>query len=487
MGNYKTDAIWQHSVKELTSAYKSRDLTPVDAARAALQRAEEVDAVLNAFTVIDHDGAIASARVSQERWRRGAPLSPIDGIPTTIKDIVWCHGLDVRYGSRATPDSSSKPDSPSVQRLRNAGAVILGLTITPEFGWKAVTDNPKDGVARNPWDHAKTPGGSSGGAAIAAATGAGVLHLGTDGGGSVRIPSSFTGIVGLKPSYGRVAAYPASSFGTVAHIGPMARTVEDAAAMLNAMAGRDLRDWTQPVQEFPELSLSQVNWSGKRVGYWKTPCIGGVDKTVAEAIERVLKDLELAGASVTEIQLPDQEALEIFLCLWYVGAANRLSWIDPGQHDLIDPGFLRVARIGQRYSAVDRMQAEIRRAQFGARMDALLDEFAYLVSPTVPIPAFCAGSEVPEGSGFESSFEWSSFSFPINLSQQPACSVPCGFTPDGLPIGMQIVGPRGADGSVLSAALTYQHMYPERFLIPGGKWPALDGRRDWCSPQPISC
>ncbi|CAN7692734.1 amidase [Mesorhizobium sp. LjRoot246] len=471
--------ICQWTAKELTNAFAAGELSPVDAVAAVLERAEDVHAALNAFTVIDHDGALAAARASEKRWRTGTALSPIDGVPTTIKDIVQCQGLDVRYGSTTTSDISGQPDAPSVRNLRGAGAVIIGLTITPEFGWKAVTDNRKDGIARNPWDASKTPGGSSGGAAIAAAAGAGVLHLGTDGGGSIRIPASFTGVVGHKPSFGRVPAYPASSFGTVAHIGPMARTVEDAAAMLNAMSGRDLRDWAQPPKAFPDVSLHHVNWSEKRVGYWKTPCVGGVDQSVTEAVDVVLRDLELAGARIAEIRLPEQDALlEIFFRHWYVGAANRLSSINPGDHDMLDPGFVHAARIGQRYTAVERMQAETRRAQFGAQMDALLDQFDYVVSPSVPIPAFDIGYDVPKDSGFESSFEWSSFSFPINLSQQPACSVPCGFTADALPIGLQIIGARGDDEAVLSAALTYQQMYPERFLTPGGKWPAIGRRED---------
>lgn len=467
----QTEGVLQRGVSDLTSAFARGELTPVEVARAALDHATARNAALNAFAVIDAEGALAAARASQARWRAGRPLSPIDGIPTTIKDIVRCKGLDVRYGSSVTPDISGQPDAPSVRRLREAGAVILGLTVTPEFGWKAVTDNRKNGITRNPWDETKTPGGSSGGAAVAAAVGAGVLHLGTDGGGSIRIPASFSGIVGHKPSFGRVAAHPASSFGTVAHIGPMARTVEDVVAMLNVMTGRDLSDWTQPSHAFSDVVVNAVNWSGKRVAYWKTPCVGSVDQEIAQAVEAVLNDLELAGAEITEIRLPDQDdLLEIFYRHWYVGAANRLSTIDRAVYDAVDPGFLKAAEIGQGYTAVQRMEAEAQRVQYGARMDALLDQFDYILSPAVPIPPFEAGRDVPDGSGLESWVEWSSFSFPINLSQQPACSVPCGLTTAGLPIGLQIIGARGDDTAVLSAALTYQQMYPERFLTRDAKW-----------------
>ena len=210
-------------VAALTARYADGSLSPVEVAEATLARAEVVQERHNAFTEIDHEGALVQAREAEARWRRHMPASAIDGVPTTLKDIVWVAGKAIHYGSNSPPVMAAH-DAPAVARLRAAGAVFIGLTTTPEFGWKALTDSPFSGVTTNPWNAALTPGGSSGGAAVAAATGAGVLHLGTDGGGSIRIPSSFTGIFGIKPSYGRVPAYPPSPFGTVSHIGPMTRT-----------------------------------------------------------------------------------------------------------------------------------------------------------------------------------------------------------------------------------------------------------------------
>lgn len=463
--NSQTNELFKTSAAALAALFSSGKQSPVEVTKAMLARAETVNAELNAFVIIDHEGALAAAQASEKRWKAKAPLSALDGIPTTLKDIVYCQNLDVRYGSKATSFIPNVVDAPSVARLRAAGTVFLGLTTTPEFGWKAVTDNLKNGITRNPWDPTKTPGGSSGGAAVAAATGAGILHLGTDGGGSIRIPASFSGIVGHKPSYGRVAAYPLSAFGTVAHIGPMARSVSDVASMLRIMAGQDVRDWTQPPTALPAITPQPINWSGKRIAYWKQPCIGIVEPQIANAVEAVLADLQQAGAEVVEIRLPDQDALlEIFYRHWYVGAANRLSAIDESLYDSLDPGFLHAARIGQLYSATDRMKAEIQRAQYGAQMDVLLNEFEYIISPTVPISPFDAGNDLPKGTDFKTWVEWSSFSFPINLSQQPACSVPCGLTAEGLPIGLQIIGARGDDSGVLSAALTYEQMYPNRFI-----------------------
>ena len=230
----------------LLRLYRRKELSPVEVTRACLDRIERWNDRVHAFCLVDGEAALAAARESEARWRRGEPLGLLDGVPATIKDLVLTRGWIARRGSHTTEGHPpAAADAPATARLREAGAVLLGSTTTPEFGWKGVTDNPLGHVARNPWDIARTPGGSSGGAAVAAALGMGALHVGTDGGGSIRIPASFCGIVGLKPTFGRVPAWPLSPFGTVAHLGPMTRTVEDAALMLTVMSRPDIRDWTR--------------------------------------------------------------------------------------------------------------------------------------------------------------------------------------------------------------------------------------------------
>jgi aspartyl-tRNA(Asn)/glutamyl-tRNA(Gln) amidotransferase subunit A len=442
----------------LARLYASGETSPVEVTRATLARAEEIQPKFNAFVRIEHDIALAAATASESRWHAGTPLGPLDGMPTTIKDIVWVAGGRASYGSCAPPTECVE-DAPSVALLRGAGAVFIGITTTPEFGWKALTDGPLTGITRNPWNADLTPGGSSGGAAVAAATGAGVFHLGTDGGGSIRIPSAFTGIVGHKPTFGRVPAYPASAFGTVAHIGPMTRTVGDTRLMLDAMSGRDLRDWFQNVLPFPPLDATAA-LRGLRLGVWETPPSGTVDPAIAEAFARAVARLEAEGAIVTRIALPaDPDLLDLFHLHWFSGAAARLAMLPEAALAGIDPGLREIAAEGRTIDAVTLIGAQNRRAAFGAAFDALLGRFDAVISPACAVLPFAAGEEVPPGSGLSRWTQWAGFSYPVNLAQAPACIIRSEILPEGLPVGLQIIGPRGEDGRVLAIAGLCEALY----------------------------
>lgn len=445
---------------ELLALYASHQLSPVEVARATLARAEAVQARFNAFVRIDHDSALAAARESEERWQAGTPIGALDGVPTTIKDIVYVRDSLASYGSRS-PGVTATADAPSVALLRQAGAVFLGLTTTPEFGWKALTDSPLTGVTRNPWNADLTPGGSSGGAAVAAAAGAGALHIGTDGGGSIRVPAAFTGIVGHKPTFGRVPAYPASAFGTVAHIGPMTRTVADAQLMLQAMSGRDFRDWFQNPLPFPPADgLAATDLRGRRFGVWRTPPSGAVEPAIAAAFDRALAAIAGAGAELVEIDLPAEEnLLDLFHRHWFAGAAARLSALSAADLDNVDPGLRQIAAQGAAYSAVDLIHAHNRRAAFGGAFDALLAGYDAILSPAVSVLPFKAGEEVPPGSGLGRWTEWAGFSYPVNLAQSPAAIIRSEILENGLPVGLQIIGSRGADGSVLAIAAAIESLY----------------------------
>jgi amidase/aspartyl-tRNA(Asn)/glutamyl-tRNA(Gln) amidotransferase subunit A len=441
----------------LIQLYAKGEASPVEVTRATLARADVVQSRFNAFVRIEHEAAMAAAALAEQRWQAGKPLGPLDGIPATIKDIVWVKGSLARYGSRA-PGTACTEDAPSVALLRAAGAVFLGITTTPEFGWKALTDSPLTGLTRNPWNPDLTPGGSSGGAAVAAATGAGALHLGTDGGGSIRIPSAFTGIVGHKPTFSRVPAYPASAFGTVAHIGPMTRTVADAQLMLQVMSGRDLRDWYQNPLTFAAVdSAPPADLKGLRLGVWEKPPGGRVDAAVAAAFGRALARLEQAGVVLEPVELPPEEdLLGLFHLHWFSGAAARLAMLPPSALGDIDPGLRDIAAEGETISAVALIRAQNRRAAYGAAFDRLLSGYDAILSPACAVLPFAVGAEVPADSGLKRWTEWAGFSYPVNLAQAPAAVIRSEILPEGLPVGLQIIGPRGEDGRVLAIAASLQ-------------------------------
>lgn len=443
---------------QLLERYGSGDLSPVEATRAALDRIEQIQPSVNAYSRVDGEEALRQAEESAERWRRGEPAGLLDGVPVSVKDILLMRGGPTLRGSRTVrTEGPWDEDAPAVARMRDHGAVFLGKTTTPEFGWKGVTDNPVDGVTGNPYDPGRTAGGSSGGSAAAVALGAGPLSLGTDGGGSVRIPASFCGIFALKPTYGRVPIYPASAFGTLAHVGPMTRDAADSALLMDVITGPDWRDWSQlgPLGGTFRDAISAGGGSidGLRVAY--SPTMGGaatVDPEVAAAVRRAVDLLAGLGAVVEEIDPGIEDPVEAFHTLWFSGAARVVQPLGQEQWELLDPGLREVCAQGAAYSALDYLAAVDVRMALGHAMGRFHSAYDLLVTPTLPITAFEAGVEVPEGSGHTRWTGWTPFTYPFNMTQQPAASVPCGVSGAGLPIGVQLVGARHADAVVLRVA-----------------------------------
>ncbi|MGW7065882.1 amidase [Streptomyces sp. NPDC054855] len=440
---------------QLVEAYRKGEFSPVDATRATLRRAEEVQPAVNAFVRVDGEEALAQAEESAGRWRRGEPRGLLDGVPVTVKDILLQRGGPTLRGSRTTrTDGAWDEDAPSVARLREHGAVFIGKTTTPEFGWKGVTDSPQSGITRNPYDTSRTAGGSSGGSAAAVALGAAPLSLGTDGGGSVRIPGAFCGIFALKPTYGRVPLYPASAFGTLAHVGPMTRDAADAALLMDVISGPDPRDWSQlgPVADSFSAGI-EGGVRGLRIAY--SPSLGGqvaVRPAVAAAVRQAVESLAALGAYVEETDPDFTDPVEAFHTLWFSGAARVTQHLPPDRRELLDPGLREICAQGARYSALDYLAAVDVRMELGRRMGRFHQTYDLLVTPTLPITAFEAGAEVPKGSGHRRWTGWTPFTYPFNLTQQPAATVPCGVDREGLPVGVQIVGARHADTLVLRAA-----------------------------------
>jgi aspartyl-tRNA(Asn)/glutamyl-tRNA(Gln) amidotransferase subunit A len=455
----------------LARQIRQKEVSPVEVVDAVLRRIEALQPTVNAFITVTADAAREAARRAEAAVLAGEPLGPLHGVPFSVKDLLWTRGVRTTMGSRLFEHQVPAEDAVPVRRLREAGAVLIGKTTTPEFGHKPFTDSPLFGVTRNPWDLARTAGGSSGGAAAAVASGQGLLALGTDGGGSIRIPAACCGIVGLKPTLGRVPhVHQADLFATTSHIGPMARTAAEAAACFDAIAGFDPGDpYSRPE---PAEEPARLERRGLRLGWM--PRVGNrlVDPEVLRAAEAAVRRLEGEGARVETLE-EDFAAFEpVFLVFLEGGLAARLGPEVETHGDRVARSLRESVERGRRWSAVDWGRALAQRTVVFRRVQALFQRFDVLVSPTLSRPALPADHDpaapVPIGGEPAGSIRgaWYPYTFPFNLSGHPAVSLPCGWTSDGLPIGLQLVGPWYADRRLLALAAHLEATCPDPPPLP---------------------
>lgn len=439
---------------ELIPLYREGALSPVSVAEAVLARAEELEPAINAFQLIDREAAIAAAQASENRWARGEPCGRLDGVPVSIKDIVLTKGWPTLSGSRTTdPSGPWEEDCPAVKSLRSAGCVLFGKTTTPEFGWKGMTDSPLRGTTKNPWNTEHTPGGSSGGAAAAVAAGIGPVALGTDGGGSIRLPASHCGLYGLKPTFGRIPNYPTGSpFSTVTSAGPMARCVADLAIMMKAMARPDRRDWyALPAPKVDYSEAYEGGVSGLRVAVSVDFGEAEASAEIVAAVRRAAEALAAAGARVTEVGPVIAPLAPAFEAKWLLGFAHRLRGIPEERWPELDPGFLTLAKAGLELGLSDYLATETATIHLGEQLGCFHDDYDLLLTPTMPITAPRAELPyaVPENDRWRHGVP---FTLPFNLTGQPAANVPVGLDDDGLPIGVQVVAAKYEDVLVLRGA-----------------------------------
>lgn len=462
------DVAWL-GVAELTDGYRTGDLSPVAVARALLERIAALDGHVNAVVHVDEAYTLAMAAASEARWRAGAPLSAMDGVPVTIKDLSAVAGMPRRRGSRLFPTTPVDWDTPAVARMREAGAVFLAKTATPEAGCMVVTESAVHGVTRNPYDVTKTPGGSSGGAAAALALGFGPLALGSDGAGSVRIPASHTNLVGLKPGFGRVPAYPPDIDMPHSVVGPLARTVRDAAIMLDVISRPEPRDaFAWPVAYAPPADLDAPDLSDLRVAVSRrlgctAPLVETeVDALVAEA-GPLLAD---AGARVSgEDPVWPVDPFLPFRVFWETACFGAVEGTPEDKRALIEPLILSVGQLGARVSLTGFFSAQEQRMAIASAAKLFFDRYDLLIGPVMPVPAYAAGRKVPEGYADED-WSWCPYTYPFNMTGQPAASVPIGFTAAGLPVGVQIVGRVGGEADILRAARAIELRRPLHLRRP---------------------
>ena len=442
---------------------RDKRLSPVDLMQAVLDRIEALEPSLNAFATLAADAAMDGAKAAEADVAAGGALGPLHGVPVTIKDLAAAKGLPFERGSNIEKGRVADFDTPFVARLRNAGAIPLGKTTTSEFGWKGVSQSPLTGITHNPWKHGFNAGASSAGAGVGAAAGYGPLHQGSDGAGSIRMPSHFCGVFGIKPSYGRVPNGPISNNDQTSHNGPVTRTVADSALMLKVMAGpapRDHYSLEAPPADYPALLSGGVK--GLRVAY--SPDLGHarVDPEIAELVKTAVAAFEDLGANIEEVTPAWGPAgPDLIRFFW---AAHELAYVKllDEWEDRMDPGLVACIRSAENHSVQTYLEHRQRKLDYVAAIHGWFEKWDLLLTPAVSVAAFPADRLQPEHWPDHpwDWVSWAEFSYPFNMSHNPAASIPCGFTADGLPVGLQIVGRRLDDLGVLRASAAFEAARP---------------------------
>jgi aspartyl-tRNA(Asn)/glutamyl-tRNA(Gln) amidotransferase subunit A len=449
---------------ELAALIRRKKVSPVEVLDAVLDRIERINPKLNAFVTLTADQARREAKGAERALgKRSAKLGPLHGVPFSVKDLVITKGVRTTFGTPLYRDNVPAEDAPMVERLKAAGAIMLGKTNTPTFGWIGATHNLLFGPTRNPWNLGRTPGGSSGGASAAAAAGLGALHIGTDGGGSIRIPASFAGIYGLKASFGRIPVYPASGAWSLSHIGPMTRTVADAALMLQVTAGPDERDQTSlPAARVDYVKALAGGVKGLRVAWSEDLGFAdAVDPEVRGLCAKAGHAFRELGCRVEAVDTGWPSPRDCWSEIFCGGIATRMApYLD--RKSEIDPGLYRIIETTLKNPPTRYVQAWFDRLAWWEHPRRLFEKYDLLLTPTIACPPFAVGLDNPTEIAGKPvpPYGWIPFTFPFNMTGQPAASVPCGFTKDGLPVGLQIVGRRFDDTTVLRASAAFERVRP---------------------------
>jgi aspartyl-tRNA(Asn)/glutamyl-tRNA(Gln) amidotransferase subunit A len=449
---------------ELRRKIAGRAVSPVEVTRRALDKAEATQGSLNAFFLLMPEKAMAAARAAEDAVMRGEPLGPLHGVPLSVKDLIAVGGERFAFGSRCMADNIAAADAPSVERAKRAGAIIIGKTTTSEFGCKAVGDSPLTGVTRNPWNLQKTPGGSSAGAAASVAAGITPLALATDGGGSLRIPGCLTGLAAIKGQFGRIPVWPVSATTTLSHVGPMARTIEDAALLFMACAGHDERDpysVAGPVSDL--LAACHQHVRGLRIAYSPTLGYARADAEVLRIVDRAAKTFEEFACKVDLIErVFERDPVDVWSAEFYAGAGTRLRPFLETKRELIDPAVADLLDHALKQELRDYYAKVFERYALRDALRPLFERYDILLSPVLPVTSLDVGKNVPNDLADRNLVSWVYYTYPFNLTGQPAATVCAGFAADGMPVGLQIVGRVFDEASVVRAAAAFERTRPPR-------------------------
>jgi aspartyl-tRNA(Asn)/glutamyl-tRNA(Gln) amidotransferase subunit A len=472
---------------ETLDLMRTKQVSPVEIVESALRRAEASQSTLNAFVTLTSDLAMEAARKAEKAILAGEDQGLLTGLPLSIKDLTAVKDVRFTSGSRTLANFVAPMDSPASERVKAHGAAIIGKTTTTEFGCKGSSSSPLTGDTRNPWDLGRTTGGSSAGAGASVAAGLTPFALGTDGGGSIRIPSSFCGLFGIKAHFGRVPVFPAAATPTLAHVGPVARTVRDAALLLTAISGFDARDPASVAAAVPDyLGACERPPQGLRIAWSPTLGYARPTREVLAIAGDAARAFEGMGCSVELVEKVFDDPIELWMAEFYAGVGTRLKKTLAEQRDLIDPAVVGVLD-GALDQSIDAYYERVfGRYEFREKVRQFFEKYDLLMTPTTPVTAFELGRDVPpklEGANIVS---WIAYTYPINLCGLPAASVPCGFSQEGLPVGLHIVAKALGETDILCAAAAFEAARPwadkkpplewQRATRPDTQQPATAGR-----------
>ena len=456
------------TANELRRLVASKKVSPVELTQRALAKAEATQKTLNAFFVLLPREALAAAKAAEEAVMRNEPLGLLHGLPFSAKDLMAVANVRYASGSRTMADNIASVDAPAVERAKAAGAILIGKTTTSEFGCKPVGDNPLTGVTRHPWNLAKTPGGSSAGAAASVAAGITPFALGTDGGGSVRIPCCFTGLAGIKAHFGRVPVWPASATPTLAHVGPIARNIGDAALLLTAIGGYDPRDPFSVSAAMPDLlgAASGADVTDLRVAYSPTLAYARPDPAVEAIVAQAVRAFENLGCKVDLVEkVFDKDPADLWTAEFYAGVGTRLRSFVEKQRDLLDPAVAEVLDAALAQDMRSYYEKVFERYALRDKVRTFFETYDLLLSPVLPVVSLDAGKNIPDQLPDRNLVSWVFYTYPFNLTGQPAATVCAGIAADGMPVGLQIVGRALGEYDVVRAAAAFERTKPGGYNV----------------------